>query len=122
MFLSIVSFFIIILISSINGQCTESQCTTQGAGSTCCFNIGYCPASSRLCCFTDLTHCCSTQYSMCCGDGQGCCLWLYPVCYPSGSYCCGKKGFRRDESAGRLIEIHDGISKLYQSEKMIYHP
>ena len=127
MFLSIVSLFILTLISSSNSLCTQSQCTVQGAGSTCCFNIGCCPASKNLCCPNDPTYCCSTQYPICCGGGQGCCPRLYPVCCStlccsSGSYCCGKKCCRRDESTGRLIEIHDGISKLYQSEKMIQHP
>jgi hypothetical protein len=130
MFLSIVSLFILTLISSINGYCTQAECTTHEVGSTCCFNIGCCPAASNLCCPNDLTYCCSTQYPVCCGDGKGCGPRQNPVCCStyccsSGSYCCGKKCCRREGFTGRLIEINDGVSKTNQYQNLmtnIYHP
>ncbi|CAF1214731.1 unnamed protein product [Rotaria sordida] len=130
MYFSIVSFFILILISSINGQCTQSQCAAQHAGSTCCFQVGCCPAPNNVCCSNDPTSCCSTQYPVCCGAGKGCCRREYPVCCStyccsSGSYCCGKKCCRRDRSTARFIEINEGISKMNQYQQImmkIYHP
>jgi hypothetical protein len=109
MFLSIVSLFILTLISSINGYCTQAECTTHEVGST---------------------YCCSTQYPVCCGDGKGCCPRQNPVCCStyccsSGSYCCGKKCCRREGFTGRLIEINDGVSKTNQYQNLmtnIYHP
>lgn len=120
MFLSTYSLFILIVISSINGLCTQSKCTTHQAGSTCCFQIGCCPPLNNVCCSNDPTSCCSTQFPVCCGSGKGCCRREYPVCCSthccsSGSYCCGKKCCRRNRSAsGRSIEMYEGISKMDQ--------
>ncbi len=123
-FLSIVSLFIFTVICSVNSQCTQSQCSIEQPGSTCCFNIGCCPASSNICCPNDPLNCCSSQYPVCCGAGRGCCPQRYPVCCSthcctSGSYCCGKKCCRRDGSTLRLIETIDGISKMNQYQKIM---
>ncbi|CAF0799695.1 unnamed protein product [Adineta steineri] len=127
--LSIISLFIFTVISSINSQCIQNQCTIEEVGSTCCFNLGCCPASNNICCSNDPTNCCSTQYPVCCGVGKGCCPQRYPVCCSthcctSGSYCCGTKCCRQDLLTNRLIEINDKISKINQYQKImmkIYH-
>ncbi|CAF1269801.1 unnamed protein product [Rotaria magnacalcarata] len=122
MLLTTVTFFILIIIGSLNCLCTQSKCTAQETDSTCCFQIGCCPASNNVCCPNDPTSCCSIQYPVCCGIGKGCCLRDHPVCCPthccsSGSYCCGKKCCRRRRSLGLHIEAYEGTSKMNQYQK-----
>ena len=124
MFLPVFAALILVhTISSVRGQCVQSACSAYQPGSTCCFNVGCCPASSNVCCPNDPSNCCSTQFPVCCGSGKGCCPQVYPVCCPthccaSGSYCCGQKCCRRTTLSGRFVELDDRMGNKSNHETL----
>ncbi|CAF1182990.1 unnamed protein product [Adineta ricciae] len=119
-----INLMFIFFISSLNGSCIQFQCTLAEIGSTCCYNLGCCPAKSNVCCPNDPTNCCTKDFPVCCATRKGCCPKRYPVCCStqccsSGSYCCGEKCCRRDTITGRLFEIPDGITKSNRYRQMM---